>query len=67
MRGQTPLIQMLVNDFVARYDVDYDEALNRLYRSDLLKKLGDDKTTLSTWAPQDLLDLYERTEAKPES
>jgi hypothetical protein len=65
MRGYTPLVRLLVNDFVQRYHVSYDEALDRIYRSETFKKLLDENTTLRTWAPQDILDLYERTELTP--
>jgi predicted Zn-dependent protease len=62
MRGYTPLMRLLVSDFVARYHVSYDDALDAIYRSETFKNLIDKNTTLATWAPQDLLDLYERTE-----
>jgi hypothetical protein len=54
-----------MNDFVVRYGTSYEEALDRLYRSDMFKGICDSKTTLSTWAPQDLLDRYENTEREP--
>jgi hypothetical protein len=63
MRGFTPLVRMLAHDYVSRYHVDYEEALDRIYRSEILKKVLDPNTTFATWAPRDLLDLYERTEA----
>jgi hypothetical protein len=62
MRGLTPLIRLLAHDFITRYQVNYDEALDYIYRSETFKKLQDPKTTLSTWAPLDILDLYDRTE-----
>jgi len=64
MRGYTPLIRLLVHDFVKRYHVGYDEALDAVYRSSMLKLILDENTTFATWAPEDLLDYYERTERK---
>jgi len=62
MRRLTPLIRLLLNDYIKRYNVSYDEALDAIYQSEILKKILDERTTFSTWAPQDLLDYYERTE-----
>jgi hypothetical protein len=62
MRGHTPLIRLLARDFVDRYQVGYEEALDSIYRSKIFKGILDERTTLATWAPQDLLELYEQTE-----
>jgi len=62
MRRLTPLIRLFVNDYVNRYHVDYDTALDRVYRSETFRKIQDENTTFSTWAPQDLLDYLEQTE-----
>ena len=62
MRRLTPLIRLLANDYVNRHHVDYDVALDRIYQSEMFKKLQDEKTTFPTWASQDLLDYLDRTE-----
>jgi hypothetical protein len=57
----TPLLDMLVDDFVKRYNIGYDEAIDRLYRSELFRRMQDpSRNTYRTWAPEDLLDEYER-------
>ena len=61
MRRLAPLIRLLADDYTKRYHVDYDTALDRIYRSEMFKKIQDEKTTFSTWAPQDLLDYLELT------
>ena len=61
-RRLTPLIRLLVSDYTNRYQVGYDEALDAIYQSETFRNLLDEKTTFATWAPQDLLDYYERTE-----
>lgn len=62
MRGMTPLVRMLADAYVRRYQVDYAIALDNIYRSEMFKKLQDPNTTFSTWAPLDLLDYYSKTE-----
>ena len=62
MRRLTPLIRLLVNDYIDRYQVGYEDALDAIYKSETFKKLQDDNTTFSTWAPMDILDYYEKTE-----
>ncbi|MDR1013370.1 MAG: hypothetical protein LBL86_00050 [Coriobacteriales bacterium] len=64
MRRLTPLIRLLAHDFVNRHHMSYDEALDSIYRSELLKMIQDPDTTFSTWAPLDLLDFYDRTELR---
>lgn len=62
MRGHTPLTRLLVSSYVDRYGSSYEEALDAIFRSETLKKIYDENTTFATWAPNDLLDYYERTE-----
>jgi hypothetical protein len=62
MLKKTALMRMIVDEMVRRDNCGYEEAIDRLYRSQLLKDLQDPASnTLITWSASDLVDEMDRS------
>jgi hypothetical protein len=60
MLKKTALMRLIVDELVRRNDVSYDAAIDKLYRSQLLKDLQNpNNNTLITWSASDLVDEME--------
>jgi hypothetical protein len=62
MVRKTALMRLIVDEIVRRNLVSYDEAIDTLYRSDLIRDLQNPtENTLITWSASDLVDELERS------
>jgi hypothetical protein len=62
MVKKTALMRMVVDEMVRRDNCSYDDAVDRLYRSQLLKDLQNPASnTLITWSASDLVDEMDRS------
>jgi hypothetical protein len=62
MPRKTALMRLIVDEIVRRNNVSYDEAIDVLYHSQLLKDLQDPTAnTLITWSASDLVDEMNRS------
>ena len=68
MVRKTALMRLIVDEIVRRNLVSYDEAIDTLYRSDLILDLQNPtENTLITWSASDLVDELERNSNCPRS
>jgi hypothetical protein len=65
MSGNTPLINLLIQELRVREGIGYSEAIDRLYISRLFALMQDtSQNTYNTWAAADLIVEMYRIEAK---
>jgi hypothetical protein len=65
MTAQDSLVNMIIDQYIKTQGVDYDEALDVVYTSGLVREIADPNKTYSTWAVDDLLVLLERLKNLP--
>ena len=59
MFDDTSLVRMIIEDLAKYHDWTFEETLERFYRSNTCKTLSDVKTGVFTFAPKDIIELFE--------
>ena len=59
MFDDTSLIRMVIDGLVATHEWSYEETLDRFYKSETCKTLSDRRTGMYTFAPKDIIKLFE--------
>jgi hypothetical protein len=57
--NDTSLIRMVVHDLSQKYNWDYEFTLEKFYTSKVCKALSDEKTGVFTFAPREIVQLFE--------
>jgi hypothetical protein len=62
MFNDTALIRMVIDDLAKKYNWTYEETLDKFYNSVVCKGLSDRKTGMFTFAPREIIELFEQEE-----
>ena len=60
MFNDTALIRMVIDDLAKSHNWTYEETLDRFYNSAVCKGLSDKKTGMFTFAPREIIELFEQ-------
>ena len=65
MKGyDTALIRMVITDLAKKYNWDYEKTMDKFYNSNVCKGLSDEKTGMFTFAPREIIEIFEEEEEK---
>jgi len=59
MFDDTSLLRMVIDDLAKRHNWSLEETFDRFYRSKTCKNLSDTRTGLFTFAPKEIIELFE--------
>jgi len=59
MFDDTALMRMTVEDLAKKKKWTYEETIERFYRSDTCKGISDSNTGMFTFAPREIIELFE--------
>jgi len=65
MFNDTALIRMVIDDLAKSHNWTYEETLDRFYNSGVCKGLSDKRTGMFTFAPREIIELFEQEEILP--
>jgi hypothetical protein len=56
----TSLIRLVVHEISHKYSWDYEHTMEKFYTSKVCKALSDEKTGVFTFAPREIVQLFEQ-------
>jgi len=59
MFDDTSLVRMVINGLVKKHNWTYEEALYKFYNSDTCRVLSDKNTGVFTFAPREVIELFD--------
>ena len=59
MFDDTSLVRMVIEDLANNHKWTYEETLDKFYKSKTCRDLSDERTGLFTFAPKDIIQLFE--------
>ena len=60
MFDDTALMRMVIEDLAEKKHWTYDETLEKFYHSDTCKGISDAETGMFTFAPREIIELFEK-------
>ncbi|MCL2199017.1 MAG: hypothetical protein FWB80_08855 [Defluviitaleaceae bacterium] len=64
MFDDTSLVRMVIENLADQHKWTYEEALDRFYKSDTCRALSDRRTGMFTFAPREIVMLFNESEAE---
>ena len=62
MFNDTALVRMVIEDLAQSHGWSYEETLDRFYNSRVCKGLSDRNTGMFTFAPREIVEMFEQEE-----